>query len=198
MRAVAILALATATCLTAGCAARSYFSPVEVTRFSAAPASPIPPGPIAVQQAAGVDPASAEFAIYRSAVAKALETAGFQTAGSDAPYVALVQVDRLVSAPGERRGPVSVGGGASTGTYGSGVGLGVGINLSPPPAGEIRMQMAVSIRPAGGGDAIWEGRAGFTATDNSEYADAPAAAARLATALFKDFPGNSGETIEVE
>ena len=53
------------------------------------------------------------------------------------------------------------------------------------------------IRPSAGGDSLWEGRARFTATANSDYADQRAAAARLADALFSGFPGRSGETIEV-
>ena len=54
------------------------------------------------------------------------------------------------------------------------------------------------IRPASATDALWEGRARFTATVNSDYADRQAAAAKLADALFSGFPGQSGETIEVE
>ena len=51
---------------------------------------------------------------------------------------------------------------------------------------------------ADGGTALWEGRSRFTATANSGFADTQAAATRLADALFGGFPGQSGETIEVE
>jgi hypothetical protein len=53
------------------------------------------------------------------------------------------------------------------------------------------------IRPGPGGNALWEGRARFTATANSDFADQRAAAGKLADALFSGFPGRSGETIEV-
>jgi hypothetical protein len=53
------------------------------------------------------------------------------------------------------------------------------------------------IKPAAGGTALWEGRARFTATVNSDFASTEAAAAKLADALFGGFPGQSGETIEV-
>ena len=53
------------------------------------------------------------------------------------------------------------------------------------------------IKPSGGINALWEGRARFTASANSDYADQRAAAAKLADALFSGFPGRSGETIEV-
>ena len=81
---------------------------------------------------------------------------------------------------------------------GSGVGVGVGINLGGNrPSERIDTQLHVMIRPSAGGDALWEGRARFTATANSDYADRQAAAAKLADALFDGFPGRSGETIEV-
>ena len=93
-------------------------------------------------------------------------------------------------------GPTDVA--ASTGSYGSGVGVGVGINLGGGrPAEQIDTELRVSIFPAGGTEALWEGRARFTATANSDYADQRAAAAKLAAALFAGFPGRSGETIEV-
>jgi len=184
--------------LVAGCASPSYYSPVEVTRFTSAPASSLPRGPIGVRAAPGEDPADPAYAVYQTAVVEQLDAAGFQVAGGAAPYTALIDIERWVEQPGGQRSPVSVGGGASTGSFGSGVGLGVGIDLSPPDPERIETELAVSIRPSAGGDAIWEGRARFTATANSEYADLTAAATRMAAALFEGFPGNSGETIEVQ
>ena len=62
---------------------------------------------------------------------------------------------------------------------------------------QIDTQLHVMIRPSAGGDALWEGRARFRATANSDFADQRAAAGKLADALFEGFPGRSGETIEV-
>ena len=150
-----------------------------------------------MRAAPGEDPTDPAYAAYQTAVMEQLDAAGFQVAGDAAPYVALIDVERFVVEAGTRRGPVSVGGGASTGSYGSGVGLGVGLNLSPPDPDEIDTQLSVSIRPSAGGDALWEGRASFTASANNEYADLSVAAGKVAAALFQGFPGNSGETIEV-
>lgn len=197
-RAILIPAALGLAALAAGCSTPSYYSPVEVTRFSATPAEEIPRGPIGVAPAPGEDPTDPAYAAYQTAILEALDRHGFQVAGGDAPFIALIDVERWIVQPGGGRGPVTVGGGASTGSYGSGVGLGVGIDLSGRDPEEIGTELAVSIRPAVGGDAIWEGRARFTATANSEYADLEAAAARMADALFQGFPGNSGETIEVE
>ncbi len=197
-RTLAILAAPLLVGLTAACATRSYHSPVEVTRFTSAPAAALPRGPVAVRAAPGEDAADPAYAAYESAVMAQLGTAGFQIAGPDAPYVALVDVERRMLEADSRRGPVSVGGGASTGSYGSGVGLGVGIDLTPPDPDEIDTLLSVSIRPSAGGDAVWEGRARFTASANNEFADPAAAATKVASALFQGFPGNSGETIEVE
>ena len=76
--------------------------------------------------------------------------------------------------------------------------MGVGINLGGGrPAEQIDTELHVMIRPNPGGNALWEGRARFKATANSDFADQRAAAGKLADALFGGFPGRSGETIEV-
>ena len=185
----------------AACAAPAYVSPVEVTRFVGATPAQLQPGPISIEPAAGLDPASLEFATYRDAVARELEMLGY-TVSPGAPLSAVVGVSQAVKRPGNgRRSPVSVGGGASTGSYGSGVGVGVGINLNSlagPDPDEIDTALSVTIRPAAGGTNLWEGRALMTATTNSDFAETPAAASRVASALFEGFPGNDGETIEVD
>jgi hypothetical protein len=119
-----------------------------------------------------------------------------QAAGGGA-QVALVRLERQTYRPDRRRGPVSVGLGGATGSYGSGLGLGVGIDLSGPPPDVIDTALAVTIRDRASGRSLWEGRARFVVTSKSPLADAPANAAKMAEALFRDFPGQSGETIEV-
>jgi hypothetical protein len=198
IRTTSLVLAAGAASLLAGCAAPAYYSPVEVTRFVAPTPDAVPRGPIGVRPAPGQDPQDPAYAVYQTAVIEALDRNGFQVSSDVAPFMALIDVERWVIEGGQRRGPVSVGGGASTGSFGSGVGLGIGIDLSGPDPERIETQLSVSIRPSAGGQAVWEGRARFTATDNSEFADPQAAAARMAEALFQGFPGNSGETIEVE
>lgn len=197
MKAIALLAALAPAALLAGCATPARVSPVEVTRFSD-PGAVLGSGPIAVRPAPGVEPDSWDYAAFRTAVADELAKLGYVVTADGARQVALVSVRRSVEQPGARRSPVSVGVGGSTGSYGSGVGVGVGINLGGGrPADEIDTELRVSIVPGGGTDALWEGRARFTATANSDYADRNAAAAKLAGALFAGFPGRSGETIEV-
>ena len=118
-----------------------------------------------------------------------------------AQQVAEVSVERFVAQADGGHSPVGVGVGGSTGSYGSGAGVGVGIDLTSlingRPADRIDTVLRVMIKPSGGTNALWEGRAHFVATSNSNYADQRAAAGKLANALFRGFPGRSGETIEV-
>ena len=189
------LALALAA---AGCTTPTYVSPVEVTRFTGEQPNLLGSGPIALRAAPGEQPNSWEYAAFQTAIAQELQEEGYTVTGGDAVQVAEIRVERFVEQRGGRRSPVDVGVGGSTGTYGSGVGLGVGINLGGNRrADEVVTQLHVMIRPTAGGNALWEGRARFTATTNSEFADQTAAARKLADALFRDFPGRSGETIEV-
>ena len=97
-----------------------------------------------------------------------------------------------------RGGPVSVGIGGSTGSFGSGVGLGSGLDPSGPPAGEVDTELSVTIRERAGDRVLWEGRARFTVSARSPLANSQLGAARMTEALFKGFPGTSGETIEVK
>jgi hypothetical protein len=184
-----------AAALLAGCTT-TYVSPVEVTRFVGAAPSQLGRGPIAVETAPGEDAGSWEHAAFQAAVGDRLTRLGYLVTGDMAQQVAEISVQRFVVQPG-RRSPVSVGVGGETGTYGSGVGAGIGIDLSPRPGPAVDTLLRVVIHPSGGGDALWEGRAHFVATQNSAYADQRAAAQHLADALFRGFPGRSGETIEV-
>ena len=194
MRTLAPLA---ALALIAGCTTPAYVSPVEVTRFTA-PQVQLGRGPIAVRAAPGEDPQSWQYAAYERAVAEELRQLGYTVTGDDAAQLAEVSVERFVAQNGGGRSPVNVGVGGSTGSYGSGMGVGVGIDLSGPPPEVTANHLGVTIRDNGTGQALWEGRAEFSASRNSQYAGAQAAAQKMAAALFAGFPGESGETIEVK
>jgi hypothetical protein len=90
-----------------------------------------------------------------------------------------------------------VGVGGSTGSYGSGIGLGVGINLGGGSAAQLQTSLSVRIIRRSDQLVIWEGTAVQSAKAGSPAAQPGIAAAKLAEALFKDFPGVSGETIRV-
>jgi hypothetical protein len=93
---------------------------------------------------------------------------------------------------------VSVGVGGSTGSFGSGLGVGIGINLSGKPKPVVATRLRVQLRRTADQSAIWEGRAETQAREGTPAAQPGIAAGKLADALFKDFPGQSGVTITVK
>ena len=191
-------ALATSMALS-GCA--TPVGPVEVTRFHLPDTAMLGRGTIQVQPAADEDGTSIEFRTYAAAVARELVRVGYtetMPGGPAGTQVAVVSVDRETLVPERQRSPVSVGVGGSTGSYGSGVGLGVGINLSGPPPEQVETRMSVAIKDRVTGQNLWEGRASFTVRADAPVAQTALGAAKMAQALFKDFPGRSGETIAVE
>ncbi|MEO7247874.1 MAG: DUF4136 domain-containing protein [Novosphingobium sp.] len=183
-----------ALALLSGCIAP--VGPIEVTRFHAPDTAALARGTITVEAAPGADAASLELKSYQSAVSQQLQRIGYSEAGAG-DQVALVKLIRSRLRPARSSGPVSVGVGGSTGSYGSGVGLGIGLNLSGPPPEQVETQLSVSIRERASGKVLWEGRAMFTVSAKSPLADTALAAPKMAEALFRGFPGNSGETIEV-
>ncbi len=198
MRTIAITMTAA---LLAGCTTPAYVSPVEVTRFSGSDTRVLGSGTIRIEPATGLDPQSIEYGLYEAELSSELAALGYTIVSGEASQVATLEVREAVNQPESRRGPVSVGGGGSVGSWGSGVGLGVGLDLTSltnRPSEEIDRLVAVTIRASAGDSNLWEGRAGFTATANSDYADPAAAAGRAITALFSGFPGESGETITID
>lgn len=172
--------------------------PIEVTRFVGPDAARLGQGTVFVESAPGsVD--GLEAAPYKAAVAAELTRLGYRESNrADASQIAQVRIDRFTETVEGRRSPVSVGVGGSTGTYGSGVGVGVGINLGGGPRPTTGTQLGVTLRDARGGVNLWEGRADIATTDRSPLADRTRNAQALAAALFRDFPGRSGETVQVK
>lgn len=177
--------------------------PVEVTRFHAPDTARLGRGAVSVEPAPGPEMTGAadslEWRTYAAAVSRQLALAGYseQMAGSG-EQVAYVRLQRQTYQPERNRNPVSVGVGGSTGSYGSGVGLGLGIDLSGPPPAVVETELAVTIKDRATGQALWEGRSSFSVSEKSPLANTQLGAAKMAEALFKGFPGNSGETIQVK
>ena len=193
------LALGLATALTlAGCATPP--GPVEVTRFVAPERmAQLGQGTIFVESATSANGDSLSLSPYKSAVADELRRLGYtESDRTGAGQVAEVTLNRYVLGSEGRRSPVSVGVGGRTGSYGSGVGVGIGINLGGGEKDRLGTELAVTIRDATSGESVWEGRADFQAPENSPLARGQANAQTVASALFREFPGNNGETIEVE
>jgi hypothetical protein len=175
--------------------------PVEVTRFHAPEAGRLGQGTVAVEPADGMDGQSLEFRTYAAAVSRELQRVGYAdmvAGGRSSQSVALVRIERESFRRGTDGSPVSVGVGAGTSSYGSGVGLGLGFNLSGPPPETIETRLFVTIRDRASGKSLWEGRASFSARASSPLAQTQLGAAKLAEALFRGFPGASGETILVK
>jgi len=196
------IVIAAAGLAMAACTTPAYVSPVEVTRFSSADTTVLGSGTIRIEPGSGLDPQSIEYGLYESELSSRLAALGYTVVRGEASQVATLDVRQAVSQPEGRRGPVSVGGGGRAGSWGSGVGLGVGLDLTSllagSPSEQIDRLVDVTIRASAGGSNLWEGRAGFTATANSDYADPAAAADRAISALFTGFPGESGETITID
>lgn len=180
----------------AGCA--TAVPPVEVTRFHVG--QPIERGTISVEPMTLSDDISIEYRTYAAAVARELQRVGFvEHSGPTSHYVASINYmrgTRDTLAGG--RSPVSVGVGGSTGSYGSGIGVGIGINLSGAPKATVVTQLNVQIKRRPDMTVIWEGRAITEAREGTPAAQPGLAASKLASALFKDFPGVSGQTIKVK
>jgi len=179
----------------AGC--QTMVAPVEVTRFHL----DVPPtgAAIMVVEAPGLDGGSMAYGTYESAVRRELDALGYPTGKASAgQYLATVSYKVVVQEAPPRGSPVSVGVGGSTGSYGSGLGVGIGINLSGRPKDVIVTELSVRIAETGTGKSVWEGRATTQAREGTPAAQPGLAAAKLASALFKGYPGNSGETITVK
>ncbi|MEZ5748954.1 MAG: DUF4136 domain-containing protein [Caenibius sp.] len=199
MTRTALSALLLGLAALSGCVAPT--GPVEVTRFhEPAALDQLGHGTIAVAAAPGGDPASLEIRTYLAAVSRQLGAIGYADGTADsADQVALVRVERSYYKPDRTRGPVSVGvGGATGGGWGSSVGMGLGIDLSGGPKDQVSTELSVQIRNRASDAVLWEGRSHFTVAADSPMADTQLGAAKLAEALFADFPGTSGETVEVK
>lgn len=181
---------------------------VEVTRFHSNAVSGWAPGtrytvdtaPLGDAAAmVGATQASLEWNSYRGAVERQLQLQGLAAApdGARAGLKVRIGFDRTGHETGARRSPVSVGVGGSTGSYGSGIGVGLGFNLGGGSRKMEYLQLSVRIDDAASGQALWEGRAQTAVPQSAPAAQPSLAAAKLAEALFKDFPGESGRTITV-
>jgi hypothetical protein len=173
-----------------GCA--TSIPPVQVTRFHLG--SEIVRGPVAPV----VVENSLERAAYDAAVARELARLGFAAGGADARYTFSSEVTRESRAAAPKRSPVSIGIGGGTGGFGGGVGAGVSFGLGGNKSNEVILtRLSVQLRERGGKGVVWEGRAETEAPASAPASQPGLAADKLATALFKDFPGESGRTISV-
>ncbi len=203
MRVMSMVLMTGAALSLGACATTPTRSPVEVSRFHLG--APLETGTLTAEATTAGWATSLESQIYTSAVANELTRYGYAApaAGAASQYLAVVGVTRTTRPGPPRRSPftIGIGGGTSTGGYGGGVGIGGGVSfpIGKPRYREIVMtDLSVQIRRRTDGTVIWEGHA-QTATDSqAPDAQANAEAAKLAAAIFRDFPGESGRTITVK
>jgi len=191
-----------AALLISGCATDmggGRVEPTSITRFHLG--QEIARGQIAVEPA---DPASAgslEFAQVSAPVERELTRLGWEVVRGNArsEQVAVVRVDQGTRESLRQRSSIGIGvGGASFGRR-SGVGVGVGGSI---PIGSrsneiVGTMLGVRLQRRSDATVAWEGRAQMEARAGSALADKGAAVDRLASALFQDFPGESGRTIRI-
>jgi len=176
-----------------GCAAK--LPPVEATRFHLG--QPIAAGTIHVEPLPGSG-GGLELQTYMNAVQGELVRLGYPVSSAEAAgYIVTVAVERDTREALAARSPVSVGVGGAAGGYGSGLGVGVGISLGGRARDTIITELRVQMKQRMGGGLVWEGRAQMEARDRTPAAQPGIAAGKLAGALFKGFPGESGRTISV-
>lgn len=181
--------------LALGACATSSSGPVEVTRFHLGGAGVAERGTVAVEPGPG-GPTGMEFDIYANAVSQELARLGFAPVDQvgQSLYVAVIDIRSAARERPSRGSGVSVGLGGSTGGWGSGVGGGVSFGLGGNRDRlTVGTQLSVQLKRRSDQTIMWEGRARGEASER----DSGGLAQRLAAALFRDFPGESGRTISV-
>jgi hypothetical protein len=142
---------------------------------------PIARSQIAVEAFQPADANSPEFRIYSTAVAQELRRLGWTVVntGTQSEQVALVDVSQ---------------GSASR------MGIGAGAPAVPATAGTsastgVATSLGVRIKRRSDGTVFWEGQSVDEGRGSGSAGERTAAVQRLAAALFRDFPGESGRTI---
>lgn len=190
--ALAALALAATAACTTG---PGRPGPVDVTRYHLGEA--LNRGTFAIEPLAPAGYVSPEYQMYADAVAAQVRTLGFTPAPDAASSDYLVAVEFVRQSRGvvNDRPPVSVGLGGGGGSYGGGVGAGVSFGIGGGPRDVVASELHVQLRRRSDKTMVWEGRA------NTQYVDRGAqpidVSAKLAAALFRGFPGESGITTTV-
>ena len=189
-----------ALALVAGCATDDMVTGASVTRFHLG--QQIARGPIAIESVDPRDTNSLEFQAISAPIARELARLGWtvvpNNASEQVAAISLTQQPREAA----RRSGVSIGIGGGTGGYGRHGGVGVGGGVAIPIGGGrtnvvIGSQLSVRIQRRSDATVAWEGRAQTEARAGTPLASRAGAADRLAEALFRDFPGESGRTIRV-
>lgn len=193
-----IAILATAALLAACTTTGSRPGPIDVTRFHLG--APLERTTVSIEPLSSNARISPEYQTYADAVAVELEKQGYVRSGSDLASGYIAGVSFVRSSLGEirKRPPLTIGLGG--GSFGGSVGVGGGasVGIGGGTAQLIGSELQVQLRRRSDDTVVWEGRALTEGISGSEGAQPGATAQRLAAALFKGFPGESGITITVK
>lgn len=191
-----------ATAALGGCTTTARQGPIDVTRYHLS--QPMERTSVSLEPMSGAVQISPEYQSYAGAVQTELERLGYVRAGTDTEsgYIASISFTRTSKGFIKERPPVTIGlggGSFSGGRRGGGVGVGgdVAFGIGGKKREVLMAELWVQLRRRANNSVIWEGRA-QTESLGIENAQPGETAARLARALFKDFPGESGVTITVK
>ncbi|WP_181160021.1 DUF4136 domain-containing protein [Sandaracinobacter neustonicus] len=142
---------------------------------------------------------SLEFQAQANAVGAELRKQGFEPVSSPqvAQFTAVidVQTTERVGPPRQSGVSIGIGGGFSSGNVGVGTSVQVPVGGQPSPQVATTTTLSVSLVQALGNQAVWEGRSSLD-TQPGGQRGTPLTPV-LASALFQDFPGPSGKTVQV-
>jgi hypothetical protein len=180
-----LLAVALAACASGGGKERPAAGGVDVARFHLG--EPVARAQIAIEPFDKADGNRPEYPAYAAAVGRQLSRLGWTVAptATASEQVALIDLEQ-----GSREAVAAL----------SAARIGRGVSGSAPAGTSANVTatlLEVAIRRRSDGTVFWEGRAVDEAPTGSARASRTSAVERLAEALFRDFPGESGRTIRV-
>ena len=142
---------------------------------------------------------SLEFQQQANAVGAELRRQGFEPVSSPqaAQFTAVVDVQTTerIGPPRQSGVSIGIGGGFSTGNVGVGTSVNVPVGGQPSPSVATTTTLSVSLVQNPGNQAVWEGRASLDTQPGGQRGTSLTPV--LATALFTDFPGPAGQTVQV-
>ena len=180
-----LLAAALAACAGGGGKERPAAGGIDVARFHLG--EPVARAQIAIEPFDKADGNRPEFPAYAAAVGRQLSRLGWTVVPSttQSEQIALIDLEQGSREAIAALSAARIGRGVS-GTVPAGTSANVTATL-----------LEVAIRRRSDGTVFWEGRAVDESVTGSPGATRTAAIERLAGALFRDFPGESGRTIRV-
>jgi hypothetical protein len=181
-----LLAASLAACASGGGKDRPATGGIEVARFHLG--DPVARAQIAIEPFDKADANRPEFPAYAAAVGRQLSRLGWQVVptATGSEQIALIDLEQ-----GSREAVAAL----------SAARIGRGVSATVPSGTSANVTatlLEVAIRRRSDGTVFWEGRAVAEAGTGSPEAARTAAVERLAEALFRDFPGESGRTIRLK